>query len=146
MKAHIRIGNRISEMANVVSFVNDFGAAHGVPENELNELNLSLDEILNNTISYGYSDRKRHEIQVSLVLEQDALIAEIEDDGAPFNPLEAPPPDVSGTLQTRKVGGVGIHFARTLMDGMEYTRAGQVNRLRLRKRITRVTKDQKGET
>jgi anti-sigma regulatory factor (Ser/Thr protein kinase) len=50
------IGNRISEMEKVVALVEQFGAAHSVPNQAINELNLCLDEILNNTISYGYDE------------------------------------------------------------------------------------------
>jgi serine/threonine-protein kinase RsbW len=40
-------------------------------------------------------------------------------------------------LTTRKVGGVGIHFMRSLMDDISYTRAAGLNRLRLAKKIAR---------
>jgi hypothetical protein len=44
-------------MEKGVALVEQFGAAHSVPTNQaINELNLCLDEILNNTISYGYDD------------------------------------------------------------------------------------------
>ncbi|MGH8701072.1 MAG: ATP-binding protein, partial [Burkholderiales bacterium] len=59
----------------------------------------------------------------------------IEDDGVPFNPLAMPAPDVSTPLRERRVGGIGIHFVRSLMDGVAYDRAGERNRLVLTKRL-----------
>ena len=81
------IGNRISEMEKGVALVEQFGAAHSVPTNQaINELNLCLDEILNNTISYGYDDRLSFCIRVTLMLADGVVTAEIVDDGKPFDP------------------------------------------------------------
>ena len=38
-----------------------------------------------------------------------------------------------GTLQSRKVGGLGIYFVKTLVDEVEYKRAGRLNVLILKK-------------
>ena len=82
------IGNRISEMEKVVALVEQFGAAHSVPNQAINELNLCLDEILNNTISYGYDDRLSFCIRVTLMLSDGVVTAEIVDDGKPFDPRQ----------------------------------------------------------
>ena len=131
----LRIGNQIAEMKKVAEGVNEFGANHALPKNVLNDLNVALDEVLNNTISYGYVDDKWHEIVVSLSLARGELIAEVQDDGIEFNPLKAAQPDLSGGLSERRLGGIGVHLVKSLMDSVEYVREGGSNRLRLRKRI-----------
>jgi anti-sigma regulatory factor (Ser/Thr protein kinase) len=131
----LRIGNRIAEMKKVVEAVDEFGASHGLARTVVHALNVSLDEILNNTISYGYVDDKRHEIVVRLSLVRGELVAEVHDDGVAFNPLEAPSPKLSGGLYERGLGGLGVHFVRSLMDNVEYVREDGLNRLRLRKRF-----------
>ena len=74
-------------MEKGVALVEQFGAAHSVPTNQaINELNLCLDEILNNTISYGYHDSDSHCIRVTLTLADGVVTAEIVDDGKPFDP------------------------------------------------------------
>jgi anti-sigma regulatory factor (Ser/Thr protein kinase) len=50
----LRIKNKMEEMPAVVSMVEGFGAEHGISDEAINEINLALDEILNNIISYGY--------------------------------------------------------------------------------------------
>ncbi len=67
-KAQIVIGNSIAEMAKVADLVDRFGAEHAIPQRAVDNLNVCLDELLNNTISYGYSDQKAHEITVELSL------------------------------------------------------------------------------
>ena len=80
------IDNKITEMEKVVALVEQFGAAHNIPNQVINEFNLCLDEILNNTISYGYDDGDSHCIRVTLALADGAVTAEVVDDGKPFDP------------------------------------------------------------
>jgi serine/threonine-protein kinase RsbW len=131
----LRIGSRIAEITKVASAVDAFGAEYGLSRTILNDMSIVLDEILNNTITHGFVDDELHEIVVNLTLGRGELVAEVRDDGVPFNPLEVPPPDLSGGLQERRVGGIGLHFVRSLMDGVEYSREVGSNRLRLRKRL-----------
>jgi anti-sigma regulatory factor (Ser/Thr protein kinase) len=130
-----RIGNCTAEIAKIAEGVNRFGADHGLSKSVLNAVNVALDEVLNNTINYGYADNKRHEIIVSLSLEPGELVAEIKDDGIAFDPLAVPAPDLSGRLHERELGGIGVHFVRSLMDDIKYVRKGGANRLRLSKRL-----------
>jgi serine/threonine-protein kinase RsbW len=125
-KISITIDNTIDEMAKVVDLVDRFGAAHHIPQAVSNDLNLCLDELLNNTISHGYDDKERHSIVVSLSLVDDRLIAEIGDDARPFDPrIATAAPE--GNLRSRKIGGVGLHFVKTLMDQVGYVRVGRQN-------------------
>jgi len=62
------------------------------------------------------------------------LAATVSDDGAPFDPLSQPPPDIHAPAEDRKVGGLGIHLLRSLMDSVEYRRADGRNRLTFRTR------------
>jgi anti-sigma regulatory factor (Ser/Thr protein kinase) len=139
-KVSIAIGNTIGEMAKVVDLVDRFGAAHHIPQAVSNDLNLCLDELLNNTISYGYDDRDRHSIVVTLSLADGRLIAEIQDDGKPFDPRKATPVP-KGALQSRKIGGLGLHFVETLMDEVGYVRAGRQNVVTIAKKLLKGTAD-----
>jgi serine/threonine-protein kinase RsbW len=135
-RTELCITNRLEDMAAVVTMVEDFGAAHSIPNTVINDFNVVLDEVLNNIISYGYPDGGTHEIKVRLTFQPGEVLAEVHDEARAFDPLRAAPPDLSGTLQTRGVGGVGIHFVKTLMDDAVYARVGNENQLLLRKRLT----------
>ena len=52
----IRIANNLSEIARVAEMVDEFAARHQFSNEVIVALNVSLDEILNNIISYGYED------------------------------------------------------------------------------------------
>jgi anti-sigma regulatory factor (Ser/Thr protein kinase) len=131
--SEIRIANDMSEIARVADLVDGFGADHALPNEVVVALNVSLDEILNNIISYGYEDAGRHHILVRLRLAPGLVDVVVEDDGKPFDPLAAPAPDLAAK---DRLGGVGLHFVRNLMDELEYARGDGINRLRMAKKLT----------
>lgn len=118
----------------ISGIVDELAATHGLPEDVLADIQVALDEVLSNIIGYAYPEGGVHEIRVRVRLDEEMLTAEIEDEGIPFNPLEAARPDLTAGLKDRRVGGLGIHFVRELMDEVEYERLGPCNRLVLRKR------------
>jgi len=131
----ILIGNTIAEISKVVDFVERFGSDHGIPQSITNDLNICLDELLNNTISYGYTDKATHEIVVNLSLLDGVLTAVLRDDGMLFDPNQPLPIRSSGDLKSRKIGGVGLHFVKSLMDEVVYRRVGRYNETELKKKF-----------
>jgi serine/threonine-protein kinase RsbW len=115
-----------------------FAKAHGIAREGVWPFQVALDEVLSNVVRHGgprASGLAR--VEVRLRLDEDALEMVVEDDAPAFNPLDAPPPDTKSPLQERTPGGLGIALVRQLMDVMEYTRAGDRNRLLLRRRVVR---------
>jgi anti-sigma regulatory factor (Ser/Thr protein kinase) len=133
-KAKIVIGNNLAEMAKIADLVEQFGAAHAVPQKAIIDLNICLDEIVSNTITYGYSDAARHEIAVELSLEDNLLRAEIKDDAAPFDPREAEAPPAPDP-KSPKIGGLGLHFVKSLINEINYRRDGNHNVTTLTKKL-----------
>jgi len=131
----VTFGNTIAEMRKVVDFVEKFGATHDIPKGATDDLNLCLDEILNNTISYGYDDQSKHSITVTLSVADGWLMAKIQDDGKPFDPRAPGSAPMRGTMQSRQVGGLGRRFVKALMDEVDYERKRQYNVLTLKKKI-----------
>jgi serine/threonine-protein kinase RsbW len=129
------IGNAIAEMAKVADFVDQFCAAHGIDKAVSNDLNLCLDELLNNTISYGYEDQSHHRITVTLARGDDLMTVEIKDDGRPFDPRSPLAAIPTGMLRSRKIGGLGRHFVKTLTDEVDYVRRGRFNLVKIKKRL-----------
>ena len=62
---------------------------------------------------------------------------EFRDFGRPFDPLQAPPPDLDRPAGERPIGGLGIHLVRSLTDRVEYRRLGGANLLRVERRFRR---------
>lgn len=133
--AEITIVNRGGELARVAALLDRLAAEHRLAPEVVADMQVALDEVLTNIAKFAHADDAEHRIDVRLRVLDDVLEAVVEDDGAPFDPLAVPAPDVSAPLRERRVGGVGIHFARNLLDELSYERIGERNRLVLRKRI-----------
>ena len=127
--------NELAEIGRLGQVVEEFAELHHLPPNLVFQFNVALEEILTNVISYGYEDSGEHEIMIRLSCTEEEMTAEVEDDGRPFNPLEAAEPDTSKPLEDRPVGGLGIHFVRKFMDKVEYRRQQGKNLLMMKKRI-----------
>jgi anti-sigma regulatory factor (Ser/Thr protein kinase) len=134
---NVVVANDISEVDRLHRSVSHFCQENGLSSEIEGDLSLALEEILVNVIRYGHPEGGQHEILVRLSLEQDCVIATVEDDGVPFNPLEAPEPDLDSPIQARRPGGLGIHLVRHITDGLEYLRSEGRNRLVMRKHIKR---------
>jgi len=130
----VELKNNLFEIERLSRIVSEFGEIYNLPPRVIFEMNLALEEILANIISYAHEDRDEHRIIIRLSLKNEVLIAEIEDDGRPFNPLEAPVPDIKKPLEDRPIGGLGIHIVRNLMDGLEYRRREGKNLLVMKKK------------
>jgi len=127
--------NCLSELDTLCRNLEKYGRRIGLSKKLIFELNLALDELFTNIISYGFQDGKEHRIRVTLSPEEDALCMCVEDDGIAFDPTQFEQPDVSCSVSQCKIGGLGIHIIKKLMDEICYERCGNKNVLRLKKRI-----------
>jgi len=127
--------NQLSEIVKLEKILEEFGLNQQIPDKTLLAMNLALEEILTNIISYGYQDTQEHDIFLRLTIEGKDFMAEVEDDGIPFNPLDAQDPDITLPVEDRPIGGLGIHLTKKMMDGIDYERRDGKNFLRLKKSI-----------
>ena len=134
----IALVNDRREIERLSGLVDQFGEANGLADDDTNAVNLLLDEIVVNIISHGYDDKLEHQILVNLALENDILSIRVEDDGRPFNPLEAPAPNLDLPIEERAVGGLGIYIARSIADQMQHHRENGRNILTIKKRVSPV--------
>lgn len=129
------LNNDLSEIGRLGSELESFASRCGLFEEDLYQLNLILEEVVANVISYAYEDNGRHEIVVCVERKDRELIMEVEDDGKPFDPLQAAPPDLGRPLEEMQVGGLGLHLVRRFTSAMQYERSEGKNRLRMIKTI-----------
>jgi len=126
----------LSELDRLCQNLETFGQKFGLSKKLIFEINLALDELFTNIISYGFQDDKEHVVRITLTPENDQLCLCIEDDGKPFNPIEFESPDVSCSVEKCKIGGLGIHIMKKLMDDICSERCDDKNVLNLKKKIS----------
>ena len=112
-----------------------WGGDIGLQDISIARINICLDELLTNIISYGFDDDLDHVIRFTLNYDNNCVIIHIEDDGKPFNPLKKLDPDFPDNVESAKIGGLGIHIIRKLMDSVSYERIQGQNVLKMKKNI-----------
>lgn len=111
------------------------GLAEAWPSEAKFHVDLVLEELAQNIISYGYPDGRSGQFVVSIQRLGDELNIVIEDDGIPFDPFSLAEPNLELSLDERAIGGLGVHFTRTLMDTYRYQRLDGRNRVELTKSL-----------
>jgi anti-sigma regulatory factor (Ser/Thr protein kinase) len=125
----IGVTNTLADIPRANKRISAFCSKHSVPAKPLNRFSLSLDEVLANIITHGIGDKGDREIAVRIDIGGGYLSATVSDDGKPFDPLSLPEPDIHAPIEERKIGGLGIHLLRKLMDRVAYRRIGDRNEL-----------------
>ncbi len=131
----LELKNDLSELDRLCQHCEEIGQTIGVTDKAIFEMNLALDELFTNIISYGFQDNHEHTIKINISIEGDLLDIRIEDDGVPFNPTESKTPDFQCGIEECKIGGLGIHLIKKLMDEIQYQRVADKNILFLKRKI-----------
>jgi serine/threonine-protein kinase RsbW len=127
--------NNLSELNTLNTHLKNLGGEIGLQTNSILRINICLDELFTNIVSYGFDDDLEHIIQFTIHAADDLLLIHIEDDGIPFNPLEKIDPDFPANVESAKIGGLGILIIRKLIDTITYERKRGKNRLTMKKII-----------
>jgi sigma-B regulation protein RsbU (phosphoserine phosphatase) len=124
---HLSIVNHIENIGQVNEAFREFALTHELSTAVVQRVCLCFDELLSNTISYGYSDEAEHDIDLHVRLVDGELVIIITDDGKPFNPFANEPPDTRLSVEDRPIGGLGVHLVKNFMDRCVYERHGENN-------------------
>lgn len=130
-----KLKNRLADLDKINGTLEDLSRQLGFSKRCKCETNLVLEELFTNIINYAYRDGGDHEVLLRIRIEADQLYIEIEDDGIPFNPMNAEPPGLDAEVDDREVGGLGVFFARKFADQISYERAGEKNIVKIIKRF-----------
>jgi anti-sigma regulatory factor (Ser/Thr protein kinase) len=112
-----------------------FAERHQIGDGTKHDMYVAVEELASNVIRHGRRPGIRPRITVAVALTGNELCVTVADNAPAFNPLTVPPPDVNQPLFEREIGGLGIHFVRSLMDDVRYRWQNGRNHVRLRKRI-----------
>ena len=136
MKAlKINLTNDISDLTILVTKLEQFFEENNTSSISM-PMTLILEELYTNTITHGASDSRDVFIEVNLSIDKDELIMTYEDNGIPFNVLELPDPDLRASIENREVGGLGVHYVKTLTDSVEYEYVEKHNVLKMKKKLS----------
>ncbi len=113
----------------------DAAAACGMDTKAIAQVELALEEVLVNVISYAYApDQKHPSDNIELDCNWDnnkTLTITVADQGPAFDPLDRPDPDTTLSVEERGIGGLGIFLTKQMMDSVSYERSQGKNILTL---------------
>ena len=112
-----------------------FSIIEGADGDKKSEMGVILDELINNYISYAFTDVSKPELVMDISISGDDMIMTFTDNGKLFNPLTSEAADVDVDISERKMGGLGIMMVREFTQKMEYDVIDGKNRLTIYKTL-----------
>ena len=121
----------LDSLAELRRYAREAAASAGIGEDKSYQLQLAVDEIATNIISYGYRDAgAKAQISICGETRDGLLVITLEDRAPAFDPRTAQMPDeedLSKPLEERTIGGLGIYLATEGVDRFDYRREGERN-------------------
>ncbi|WP_430436637.1 ATP-binding protein [Oceanibaculum nanhaiense] len=134
-RLEISVANDREAIPEIVAAVTGLIEENGLAPDIAYALELAIDELVTNAISYGYPDGGSGKVTVEVSIDSDRVTLIVRDDGIAFDPLaQAPAPTLEGDVEDRPIGGLGLHLVEAMMDEVAYERREGENRLTCIKR------------
>jgi len=127
----LQLKNSLAEVQRLGRAIGGFCEAQKVTAKLSHRITLALEELVTNTVSYGYRGNREQDIDVVVEITGACLRITVEDDAWPFDPRQNMQPALDGALEERQIGGLGLHLIENLSDEIEYQQADGRNRTTL---------------
>lgn len=125
----LSLTNRLDALETALDRLDAFLDERGATPRLAYRVRLVTEELVTNTIKYGYDDTVEHRIDLLLSLGPPARLR-IEDDGHPFDPTaQTLAVAVDAPLDERPIGGLGLYMVRAETTALSYQRCDGLNRL-----------------
>jgi len=137
---HLQVAASLDKLHGIETALASLGEKARWDAGLIYQVQLVLEELTMNTVNYGFGKDPENDdaagvIEIGISEDDESITIDYSDNGKPFDPLEdAPEPDLDGDLMDRRVGGLGVHLVRTMMDEVSYWREASRNHLRLVKK------------
>ena len=126
----------VDSLEKIFGFVRTFFRTEGIDREYLFPVDLVVEEIFTNLVKYNRGTSA--DIDIRLDKSDDELkIALVDHDVDRFDITEAAEPATDQPVETREVGGLGLHLVRKLMDEVGYDYEDRRSTITLVKRINR---------
>jgi len=122
MTYNLKIPSKTDNLELIRSFVSHVAEMIGFDADETYKIELAVDEACANVIKHAY-DKQNAENQIDLAIEIDVkkLVIIITDLGKGFDVKKVLKKDIKEYLAEMRVGGLGIHLIKALMNDVEFS-------------------------
>ena len=135
-KYKYKVGCNIENLKGVRDFIRGSLKNHNIPEIQVSEIVLALDEMCSNLMIHAHHCKSDDLFELNILVENDSpLVFEIIDDGTVFDINEFNTPAIDNIIHEKRKGGLGIRLVKTIMDKVEYQKTKDHNICRLVKTV-----------
>ena len=138
-RVQLVLPSQYQAIGRACEFVVQQAESAGLDERSVFHVQLAVDEACTNIVEHAYGDGDQGEIRLICGRGEyqgaPAFVVRIVDRGTPFDPESVPAPNLSTDPNELKIGGLGIHFIRQMMDKVEYRFYPDRNELTMYKRL-----------
>lgn len=143
----VKLTGIASELTRAQQFLAQWWADNHLSDVERFPFELALEELFINVASYGQDETGAPcRVELALARKESKTAADdesregmvclvIRDDAPAFDPVALEIPDLEGAVQERKIGGLGIHLTRSVMDTIDYEYKDGRNQISVAKKI-----------
>ena len=136
MKNALRISCSRHNLKVVRDFVTDYLKAYQLPDLQLNQIVLAVDEVVANLIIHANSEDESQHLDLALDVSNKQFGIEIFDDAtSSYAPSTYHEPDLQDYIRQGRKGGVGMTLVNRIMDRVEFSTQGRRNVCRLYKQL-----------
>lgn len=135
----LKINSDTENLILIREFVLAHAVKNGFSDEVTNDIMLAADEAATNIMKHSYKSNSSGIIEVRVEIVGDEFEIILKDKGRSFNPNDIPSPNMEKYFSEKRVGGLGLHLMRTLMDSVEYSTAESGNKLILKKKLKKVS-------
>jgi serine/threonine-protein kinase RsbW len=131
-----KVGCSIENLKGVRDFIRITLKDHGVPDLQISELVLALDEMCSNLMIHAHQCNPEDLFELHILLDKgNPVIFEIIDEGITFDINQFSEPDLGNLVHEKRKGGLGIRLVKSIMDKIEYQNRSGKNVCRLIKTV-----------
>jgi len=116
----LTVSSDLANLKTIIKFVTEAARKANFDEKDVFAVQMAVDEACTNIIVHAYADAPG-DIHLTCGVKSGECTITIRDHGRSFDPGSVPPPDLTGDLEERRVGGLGLHFMRELMDELHFS-------------------------
>jgi anti-sigma regulatory factor (Ser/Thr protein kinase) len=120
MEYQIEVAASWGGIERLIAFADDMEGRLQLAHEQGYLLRLVIEEIATNIVKYGYGEHEEGVIVLACSCTNGLLHIAIRDHGCPFDPQDAPVPDMCDDVHSRAVGGLGLFLVREFADQLSY--------------------------
>ena len=135
MRKELKLKNQMKELERVNQFIEEIAEELNLDMELQMNLNLVVEEMVVNVISYAYPEGKTADIELLAESDGKELTFVLSDQGKEFDPTMRKSADMNVNPAERDLGGMGIYIVKNIMNEVSYQRLEGKNLLTMKKEI-----------